>query len=54
MYFHSLTELAGLFVNVNMREGPLTVITLCQRTVNDMTAWSADMEEERDELIENV
>ena len=48
------SELAGLFVSMNLSEGPLTVITFCQRTVNDMTAWSSEVEEERDELVENV
>ncbi len=32
----------------------LTVITLCQRTMNDMTSWSAEVESERDSLLEHV
>ncbi|XP_064401745.1 cobalamin trafficking protein CblD-like [Halichondria panicea] len=31
----------------------LTVITLCQRTKNDMTSWSAEVESERDSLLEH-
>lgn len=45
-------ELAGLFTNVNMTEGPLTVITFCQRTNHDMTSWSPSVEEEREALTE--
>jgi Methylmalonic aciduria and homocystinuria type D protein len=29
----------------------LTVITLCQKTKNDQSAWTSDLEDERDELI---
>lgn len=32
----------------------LMVITLCQKTMNDMTAWTSDVQEERQELLENV
>jgi hypothetical protein len=45
-------ELAGLFTNVNIADGPLTAITFCQRTDNDMTSWSPSVEEERDALTE--
>jgi len=45
-------ELVGLFTNVNITEGPLSVITFCHRTANDMTSWSPDVEEEREALTE--
>ena len=32
----------------------LTVITLCEKTKNDMTGWSHDVECERDLLLEHV
>lgn len=37
-----------------MMEGPLTAITFCQRTHNDMTSWSPNVEEEREALTEKV
>lgn len=37
-----------------MTEGPLTVITFCQRTNHDMTSWSPSVEEEREALTEKV
>jgi len=45
-------ELAGLFRNINVAEGTLSVITFCQRTKNDMTSWSPNVEEEREALTE--
>jgi hypothetical protein len=45
-------ELASLFSSVNMDEGALTAITLSQKSKHDMTSWSPDVEEERDNLIE--
>ena len=32
----------------------LTVITLSENTVNDMTGWSTAIEEEREQLLEQV
>jgi hypothetical protein len=46
-------ELSGLFISTNISDGPLTVITFCQRTKNDMSAWSECVDEEREEVIEN-
>ncbi len=32
----------------------LTVLTLCEKTKNSMSYWSAEIEKERDELLEHV
>lgn len=32
----------------------LTVVTVTQRTVNDMTAWSPEVEQEREVLLSKV
>lgn len=32
----------------------ITVLTVTQKTVNDMTGWSEEVENEREGLIENV
>ena len=32
----------------------LAVITLAEKTVNDMTGWSPGVEEEREQLLEHV
>jgi len=46
-------ELTGLFKSVSLTNGPLTVITICNKTKNDMSGWSAEVEGERDLLVEN-
>lgn len=48
------TELATIFSSVDLADGPLTAITLSQKSKFDMTCWSPDCEEERDMLIEKV
>nr|XP_027210427.1 methylmalonic aciduria and homocystinuria type D homolog, mitochondrial-like isoform X2 [Penaeus vannamei] len=45
-------DFLDLFPGHNLQDGPLAVITLSQKTQCDMSAWSEDMEIERDELIE--
>ena len=37
-----------------MEPGSLTVVALSEKTVNDMTAWSALVQEEREALLEHV
>ncbi|XP_041478755.1 cobalamin trafficking protein CblD-like [Lytechinus variegatus] len=34
-------------------DASLTVVTMCQRTQHDMSTWSSDVEEEREELLEH-
>ena len=43
-----------LFPDIGVQTGQLTVISISQRTENDMSAWSPDMEEERDDLMASV
>ncbi|XP_071812777.1 cobalamin trafficking protein CblD-like [Apostichopus japonicus] len=43
-----------LFPDCELKERDIvTVMTLCQRTVEDMSAWSPDVETERDELLDH-
>ena len=42
-----------LFPDENL-EASLTAITLSQKTENDMSSWSEDVEEERETLMEQV
>lgn len=46
--------LMQLFPGVTLSCGNLTVITISEKTNNDMTSWSHDVEEEREELMEHV
>ena len=48
------TDFQDLFPDRDIRVGDLTVITLSQRTQNDMTSWSEHVEAEREQLLENV
>ncbi|XP_035211774.1 cobalamin trafficking protein CblD-like [Stegodyphus dumicola] len=43
-------DFADLFPNRNLSNDNLTVLTLCQKTENDMSSWSEDAEVEREEL----
>lgn len=43
-------DFLDLFPGRNLRDGPLSVVTLSQRTKHDMSCWSEDMENEREEL----
>ncbi|ESO12981.1 hypothetical protein HELRODRAFT_63279, partial [Helobdella robusta] len=40
-----------LFVDRDLSNGPLSIVTLSQNTVNDMSAWSPSVEEEREEIL---
>ena len=45
-------EVSGLFPDRDVISKNLSVITLSQRTTNDMTGWSNDVEQEREAMIE--
>ena len=45
------TDFADLFPSRDVTFGPLTVVTLTQKTKNDMSGWSEGVEYEREELI---
>ena len=47
-------ELMLLFPSVSLSTGELRIITLCERTENDMTGWSQAVEEEREDLLDHV
>lgn len=44
-------ELQGLFPGRDVIRSQLSVITLAQKTLNDMTGWSIDVEDERESLV---
>lgn len=44
---------SDLFPDMKFKSGELAVISICQRTANDMTSWSQAVQEEREELLEN-
>ncbi|XP_070565050.1 cobalamin trafficking protein CblD-like [Ptychodera flava] len=41
-----------LFLEANVGDSKLTVVTLCQKTTNDMSGWSPAVEKERNELTD--
>lgn len=45
-------DIQGLFPNRPELARNCSVITLARKTVNDMTGWSSDVEEEREKLVE--
>ena len=49
-----VADLMLLFPGVSVPEERLNVITLSQQTVNNMTSWSPDVEQEREQLLEHV
>lgn len=44
-------DFSDLFPTMFLTTGPLTVVTLCQKTLNDMSAWSEAVDLEREELM---
>lgn len=46
--------LMELFPGVKLKSQKLSVITLSEKTVHDMTGWSSNVEEEREQLLEHV
>ena len=49
-----LKGMLELFPGVKLKSEKLCVITLSEKTENDMTSWSASVEEEREQLLEHV
>ena len=49
-----VSDLMLLFPGVSVQGEGLNVITLSQRTLHDMTSWSAEVEQEREQLLEHV
>ena len=47
-------DFQDLFPDHDLGGHRLTVITLSQHTENNMTMWSPEVEEEREQLLENV
>jgi len=47
-------QMADLFPGQKLDEGALTVVTLAIKTENDMSAWSEEMEAEREKLTEHT
>lgn len=45
-------DFESLFPEVTVKN--VTVLTVTQKTNNDMTAWSQEVEDEREMLLENV
>lgn len=52
MMFSHVLDFESLFPEVNSNR--LTVLTVTQKTKNDMTVWSQEVEDEREMLLENV
>lgn len=47
-------EFLDLFPDRDVSSGTFTIITLSQKTANDMTAWNNEVDEEREQLTEFV
>ena len=49
-----LVDFADLFPDRDIMFGDFTIITISQKTKEDMTGWSEDVEVEREELLKTV
>ena len=47
-------DFQDLFPHRDLHQEALTVISVSQKTRFDMTGWSAEVEEERETLLEHV
>ncbi len=52
--FFGISDFQELFPGRNLSAGPLTVITVSQKTNNDMSGWNPAVDEEREHLLEQV
>jgi hypothetical protein len=52
--FILITDFADLFPWRDVMQGNFTVITVSQKTKEDMSGWSMEVEAEREELLESV
>ena len=49
-----IAEFSNLFPEKKLADTDVTVITLSQKTKNDMSGWSPDVEDEREDLLQHV
>lgn len=49
-----VSDFQELFPDRDLNQDNVSVITISHKTKSDMIAWSVDMEEEREELMEHV
>ena len=54
LIFFNISDFADLFPGMNIMSGNFTIITVSQKTKEDMTGWSEDVEIEREELLKSV
>ena len=48
------SDLQSLFPGHDIQSGPFTVISISQRTANDMSGWNAAVDDEREDMLETV
>ena len=54
LIYFNISDFADLFPGMNIMSGNFTIITVSQKTKEDMTGWSEDVEIEREELLKSV